>query len=295
VPDARYGIVTTGKGHLDLMEALRLLGIDRDEARRIGIDVYKVGMVWPLEHDGALEFVTNKREVLVIEEKRGIIESQFKEYFYDRPGRKPERMVGKFDEREQSLVPWVGELSPVEVAGIVARRLDKAFRGLNLTERADRLLNERAPAIRIEGATRMPYFCSGCPHNTSTKLPEGSTALAGIGCHFMASWMDRDTHAFEVQRQPAHLPESRRRHVLPFRLARDPAGGRRRHEYHVQDPLQRRGRDDRRSARRWPAERSEGRVLGPRRRDRTHCDSVRRTRAVHGRRLPARHDVFSSP
>ena len=193
VPDARFGIVTTGKGHLDLMEALRLLGIDRDDARRIGIDVYKVGMVWPLEHDGALEFVKNKREVLVIEEKRGIIESQFKEYFYDWPGRKPERMVGKFDENEQSLVPWVGELSPVEVAGIVARRLDKAFRGLNLTERADRLRNERAPAIRIEGATRMPYFCSGCPHNTSTRLPEGSTALAGIGCHFMASWMERDT------------------------------------------------------------------------------------------------------
>ena len=193
VPDARYGIVTTGKAHLDLMEALRLLGIDREKAQRIGIDVYKVGMVWPLEHDGALEFVKNKREVLVIEEKRGIIESQFKEYFYDRPGRKPERMVGKFDENEKPLVPWVGELSPIEVAGIVARRLDKAFRGLNLTERADRLLNERASAIRIEGATRMPYFCSGCPHNTSTKLPEGSDALAGIGCHFMASWMDRNT------------------------------------------------------------------------------------------------------
>jgi indolepyruvate ferredoxin oxidoreductase len=193
VPDARFGIVTTGKAHLDLMEALRLLGIGGAEARGIGIDVYKVGMVWPLEHDGALEFVKNKREVLVIEEKRGIIESQFKEYFYDWPGRKPELMVGKYDENEQSLVPWVGELSPVEIAGIVARRLDKAFRGLNLTERADKLRNERAPAIRIEGATRMPYFCSGCPHNTSTRLPEGSRALAGIGCHFMASWMDRDT------------------------------------------------------------------------------------------------------
>ena len=193
VPDARFGIVTTGKAHLDLMEALRLLGIDHTEARRIGIDVYKVGMVWPLEHDGALEFVKNKREVLVIEEKRGIIESQFKEYFYDWPGRKPELMVGKYDEKEQSLVPWVGELSPVEIAGIVARRLDKGFRGLNLAERADRLLNERAPAIRIAGATRMPYFCSGCPHNTSTRLPEGSQALAGIGCHFMASWMDRET------------------------------------------------------------------------------------------------------
>jgi indolepyruvate ferredoxin oxidoreductase len=98
VPDARYGIVTTGKGHLDLMEALRLLGIDRQEARHIGLDVYKVGMVWPLAHDGALDFVRGKHEVLVVEEKRGIIESQFKEYFYDYPGRKPERMIGKEDE-----------------------------------------------------------------------------------------------------------------------------------------------------------------------------------------------------
>ena len=97
----------------------RLLGIDREEARRIGIDVYKVGMVWPLESRGALDFVQRKNEVLVIEEKRGIIESQFKEYFYDWPGRKPERMVGKYDENQQRLVPWVGELSPVEVAGIV--------------------------------------------------------------------------------------------------------------------------------------------------------------------------------
>src|SRR5690606_41295858 len=89
-----YGIVTTGKGHLDLMEALRLLGIDRREARRLGLDVYKVGMVWPLAHQPALEFVRGKREVLVVEEKRGIIESQFKEYFYDYP-RSEERRVGK--------------------------------------------------------------------------------------------------------------------------------------------------------------------------------------------------------
>jgi len=193
VPDARYGIVTTGKGHLDLMEALRLLGIDAREAKRIGLDVYKVGMVWPLEHDGALEFVKGKHEVLVIEEKRGIIESQFKEYFYDYPGRKPERMVGKYDELERRLVPWVGELSPHQLAGIVARRLDAQFPGLDLTARAERLIADAAPPIRIEGATRMPWFCSGCPHNTSTRLPEGSTALAGIGCHFMANWMDRET------------------------------------------------------------------------------------------------------
>ena len=192
-PKARFGIVTTGKAHLDLMEALRLLGIDRNEAKRIGLDVYKVGMVWPLEHDGALDFVQGKHEVLVIEEKRGIIESQFKEYFYDYPGRKPKRMVGKADQNGERLIPWVGELSPIQLAGIVARRLDAEFMGLNLTARADKLVDDHSNVISIDGATRMPYFCSGCPHNTSTRLPEGSSALAGIGCHFMANWMDRDT------------------------------------------------------------------------------------------------------
>ncbi len=193
VANARYGIVTTGKAHLDLMEALRLLGVDRDEANRIGLDVYKVGMVWPLEHDGALDFVQKKHEVLVVEEKRGLIESQFKEYFYDYPGRKPKRMVGKEDQDGQTLIPWVGELAPIQLAAIVARRLDAEFMGLNLTARADHLLSGGGSRIEIAGATRIPYFCSGCPHNTSTKVPEGSQALAGIGCHFMANWMDRDT------------------------------------------------------------------------------------------------------
>ncbi|NIL92875.1 MAG: indolepyruvate ferredoxin oxidoreductase family protein [Woeseiaceae bacterium] len=193
VPKARYGIVTTGKGHLDLVEALRMLGIDRAEAERIGLDVYKVGMVWPLEPQGALDFVQGKHEVLVVEEKRGIIESQLKEYFYDHPGRKPKRMVGKQDENGNRLVPWIGELSPIQLAQIVARRLDAEFIGLNLTARAEKLLRGGSNIIKIEGASRMPYFCSGCPHNTSTRLPEGSSALAGIGCHFMASWMDRDT------------------------------------------------------------------------------------------------------
>ncbi len=192
-PKARYGIVTTGKAHLDLMEALRLLGIDEAKAKDIGLDIYKVGMVWPLEPRGALEFVAGKNEVLVIEEKRGIIESQFKEYFYDYPGRKPERMVGKEDEKGDRLVPWVGELSPIQLAEIVARRLDKAFIGLGLTVRAEQLKNDAPTPIQVDGATRMPYFCSGCPHNTSTRLPEGSEALAGIGCHFMANWMDRKT------------------------------------------------------------------------------------------------------
>jgi indolepyruvate ferredoxin oxidoreductase len=192
IPSARFGIVTTGKGHLDLMEALRLLGIDESAARRLGIDVYKVGMVWPLEPHGALDFVKGKKEVLVVEEKRGIIESQFKEYFYDYPGRKPERMVGKEDERAKPLIPWVGELSPLDLAPIVAQRLDSVFGGKRFTERAASL-TQPPTVINISGTRRMPYFCSGCPHNTSTKVPEGSKALAGIGCHFMASWMDRDT------------------------------------------------------------------------------------------------------
>jgi len=193
IDDATFGIVTTGKGHLDLMEALRLLGLDEAACRRLGIDIYKVGMVWPLALRDALKFVEGKREILVIEEKRGIIESQFKEYFYDYPGAKPDCMVGKHDERGERLVPWIGELSPSLLAPIVARRLDAIFPDLQLSERAERQRPGAERIIAFGGAKRTPYFCSGCPHNTSTKVPDGSQALAGIGCHFMASWMDRET------------------------------------------------------------------------------------------------------
>ena len=193
VPEATYGIVTSGKAHLDLMEALRLLGLGEAECRRIGIDIYKIGMVWPLARRAALDFVRGKHEILVVEEKRGIIESQFKEYFYDYPGDKPHAMVGKRDEQGDRLIPWTGELSPRLLAPIVAKRLDAMFPGLDLETRAANLLPESDRIIQIPGASRTPYFCSGCPHNSSTKVPEGSKALAGIGCHFMASWMDRET------------------------------------------------------------------------------------------------------
>ncbi len=193
VKHARFGIVTTGKGHLDLMEALRLLGVGEQECRELGIDIYKIGMVWPLARRDALEFVKDKDEVLVIEEKRGIIESQFKEYFYDWPGHKPRVMVGKRDEKGERLVPWTGELSPRQLAPIVARRLEGLFPGRGFAERAQAISDQPSISISVEGATRTPYFCSGCPHNTSTKVPEGSRALAGIGCHFMVSWMDRET------------------------------------------------------------------------------------------------------
>ncbi len=193
IENAKFGFVTTGKGHLDLMEALRLLGLDEGECRRLGIDIYKVGMVWPLARRNALRFVKGKAEVLVVEEKRGIIESQFKEYFYDWPGDKPHKMVGKYDSHGEPLIPWTGELSPLMLVPIVAARLHTFFPEENLPAKAKALTDMPPQLINVSGATRTPYFCSGCPHNTSTKVPEGSTAASGIGCHVMASWMDRQT------------------------------------------------------------------------------------------------------
>ncbi len=196
ITDATFGFVTTGKGHLDLMEALRLLGVDEARCRALGIDIYKIGMVWPLDRRDALQFVRGKAEVLVVEEKRGIIESQFKEYFYDWPGTKPKRMVGKYDSQGNPLIPWTGELSPLLLVPIVAARLDKVFPGENFTAKAEALTAQPPCVLKTEGATRTPYFCSGCPHNTSTKVPEGSVAASGIGCHVMASWMNRNTTGY---------------------------------------------------------------------------------------------------
>ncbi|MBX2825455.1 MAG: indolepyruvate ferredoxin oxidoreductase family protein [Gammaproteobacteria bacterium] len=191
--DASFGIVTTGKAHLDLMEALRLLGLNEARCRLLGIDIYKVGMVWPLARRDALAFVRGKREVLVVEEKRGIIESQFKEYFYDWPGDKPEKMVGKHRAAGDPLIPWTGELSPLVLVPVIAERLSRFFPEEKLVEKAHALTSTPATHLQRDGATRTPYFCSGCPHNSSTKVPEGSVAGSGIGCHVMASWMDRST------------------------------------------------------------------------------------------------------
>jgi len=190
---ARFGIITTGKAHSDVMEALRLLGVDAENCQRLGIELYKVGMVWPLAQESALSFVQGKVEVLVVEEKRGIIESQLKEYFYDWPGSKPQRMTGKHDEHGNKLIPWTGELSPLLLVPAIAQRLDTLFPEEKFTSLANALTKVQSPCLSVEGATRTPYFCSGCPHNTSTKVPDGSSALAGIGCHFMATWMDRST------------------------------------------------------------------------------------------------------
>ncbi|MDH5173138.1 MAG: indolepyruvate ferredoxin oxidoreductase family protein, partial [Gammaproteobacteria bacterium] len=195
IPDARFGIITTGKGHLDLMEALRLLGIDEARAREIGIDIYKVGMVWPLETQGARDFLRGKKEVLVVEEKRGIIESELKEDLYDYQADKPSRMVGKYDEEGRPLIPWTGELSPTLLAPIVAARITHEFPDIRFDKELAALAESRVEVAAPVDVKRTPYFCAGCPHNTSTKVPQGSKALAGIGCHFMASWMNRDTES----------------------------------------------------------------------------------------------------
>jgi len=195
IADARFGIITTGKGHLDLMQALRLLGVDEARCRELGIDIYKVGMVWPLETAGARAFLRGKEEVLVIEEKRGIIESELKEALYDYQSDKPSRMVGKYDEEGRPLVPWVGELSPGLLAPIVAARITHEFPEVSFERELAELAATRVELAVPTDVKRTAYFCAGCPHNTSTRVPTGSRALAGIGCHFMASWMNRNTES----------------------------------------------------------------------------------------------------
>ena len=194
LPQAKFGFVSTGKAHLDLLEALRLLGVDESTCQTLGIDIYKVGMVWPLARMSALDYVAGKEEVLVIEEKRGVIESQLKEYFYDWPGQKPKLMVGKHDENGAPLLPWVGEMDPLLLVPVVAQRLHRFFPQLNLPAKAAQLQAFKSIRLEVAGAKRIPYYCSGCPHNTSTKLPAGSEASLGIGCHVMAGWMDRDSY-----------------------------------------------------------------------------------------------------
>lgn len=196
-PKRRLGIVTTGKSYLDVRQALDDLGISEEQAADIGISVYKVAMTWPLEPQGIREFAAGLEEILVVEEKRSLIESQLKEQLYDLSESVRPRVLGKYDERGEWILPSSGELSPAQIARAIARRLsrwhnsDAISERMNFLERKDASLAQQPPS-----AKRIPYFCSGCPHNTSTKVPEGSRALAGIGCHFMALWMDRDTETF---------------------------------------------------------------------------------------------------
>ncbi|MBK7262290.1 MAG: indolepyruvate ferredoxin oxidoreductase family protein [Rubrivivax sp.] len=201
-PDARLGIVACGKAWGDLRQALVLLGIGDAEAAALGLRLYKVGMPWPLEAEGARRFARGLQEILVVEEKRQIIEYQLKEMLYERHDGERPRVVGKFDEggewpapHGQWLLPPTGELDAAIVARAIALRLAR-LDGSTRWRAAAAALDTREAALAGLPAPllqRTPYFCSGCPHNRSTRVPEGSSALAGVGCHLMAAWMDRGT------------------------------------------------------------------------------------------------------
>ncbi len=196
-PKRRFGIVTTGKSYLDVMQALEDLGIDQELAAEIGITVYKVAMTWPLEREGARTFAEGLEEVLVVEEKRAVIENQLKEQLYNWRADVRPRVIGKFDEDGDWALPSTNELTPAGIARVIAKRIARFYTSERIQQRLA-FLEDKEKALQQEKApiARIPYFCSGCPHNSSTKVPEGSRALAGIGCHYMVQWMDRNTDTF---------------------------------------------------------------------------------------------------
>ncbi len=196
-PEPRLGIVTTGKSYLDVMQALRDLGFDDQLAADVGLSVFKVGMTWPLEPQGIREFAKNLDEVLVVEEKRGLIEDQLTSQLYNWVSDVRPVVVGKCDEKGQRLLSATAELTPGIIAKVIGARLSQFFTSVEIEERLAFLAEKEEYLNRPkELAERTPHFCSGCPHNTSTVVPIGSRAMAGIGCHYMATWMDRDTETF---------------------------------------------------------------------------------------------------
>ncbi len=206
-PNARLGIVTSGKAYNDVRQALDELGIDAAEAARIGVKLFKIGMPWPLEPTRIAEFCRGVEEVVVIEEKRQLIEYQLKEQLYNLPDTLRPRIVGKFDShgewdvpQSRMLLPTTGELTPAMVARVIADRIGRFHQSDRIKARLA-FLDAKEAALKSPGQVipiaRIPYFCSGCPHNSSTRVPDGSRALAGIGCHYMAQWMpDRNTATF---------------------------------------------------------------------------------------------------
>ena len=191
----RLGIVTTGKSALDVQQALSDLGIDAARAGQLGLSLYKVAVSWPLEPEGVAAFADGLDLLMVVEEKRSLIETQIREQLYGRQGAPV--IIGKHDETGKVLFPAKGALEPNSIALAIAERL--------LNHAPDRELAAAAEVIKARQgrrrnspppATRIPWFCSGCPHNSSTRVPEGARAYAGIGCHYMVQWMDRRTQGF---------------------------------------------------------------------------------------------------
>ncbi|MDP2368024.1 indolepyruvate ferredoxin oxidoreductase family protein [Rhodoferax sp.] len=215
-PHDRLGLIASGKAYNDTRQALIDLGLDDATCQRLGIRVHKVGVVWPLEAQSTRDFAAGLEEILVIEEKRQVIEYQVKEQLYNWRSDVRPLVLGKFDEIEgdfsggewsvpnpaaHSLLRANADLSPALIARALAQRIRRLGLDADTTACIEARLallqaKERAMQVLEVKADRQPWFCSGCPHNTSTKVPEGSRAMAGIGCHFMSIWMDRATVGF---------------------------------------------------------------------------------------------------
>lgn len=215
-PRARFGIMTAGKAYLDVRQALSDLGLDEATCAQIGIRLYKVGCVWPLEAQSAREFAAGLQEILVVEEKRQIMEYALKEELYNWRDDVRPKVYGKFDAKDNAggewaipqgnwLLPAHYELSPAIIARAIATRLEqfdlpsdvrsRIAARIALIDAKERMMAEPRSSTNAD-AERKPWYCSGCPHNTSTVVPEGSRAMAGIGCHYMTTWMDRATTTF---------------------------------------------------------------------------------------------------
>ena len=211
----RFGMIASGKAYNDTRQALMDLGLDDRACQQLGIRLHKVGVVWPLEAQLTREFATGLQEILVIEEKRQVIEYQLKEELYNWRADVRPNIVGKFGDAGQhgggewsmpnpsanTLLRANADLSPALIAKAIAERVKKLGLDSDMTARIDARLavlqaKEQSLTVLTVNSERTPWFCSGCPHNTSTKVPEGSRAMAGIGCHYMALWMDRSTMGF---------------------------------------------------------------------------------------------------
>ena len=216
-PNDRFGLIASGKAYNDTRQALHDLGLDDAECRRLGIRLHKVNVVWPLEATITRSFAQGLQEILVVEEKRQVIEYQVKEELYNWRSDVRPNVLGKFDEAEGDdsggewsqpnpsknwLLRAQADLTPAIIARAIAKRLKKLGVDGDTAARMDARIalidaKERAMVVQaIDTSERTPFFCSGCPHNTSTRVPEGSRAVAGIGCHYMAVWMDRSTVTF---------------------------------------------------------------------------------------------------
>ena len=193
-PAARLGIMTCGKSYMDVRQSLQYLGIDEAEAQRLGLRIYKVAMTWPLEPEGTLRFARGLQKVIVVEEKRALIETQLKEICYGQAGMP--QIIGKRDEQGRQLFQSNAALDPNHIAVAIGRRILEYTQDAQLTARVAEQNHLETRVPDKPAMDRTPYFCSGCPHNTGTLLPEGSRALSGIGCHFMAQWMDRNTAGY---------------------------------------------------------------------------------------------------